>query len=252
MKPQYSLLIIIGLVLLGCHTNKKSIFSEPKVVLETVDLVITQVSENTFIHTSFLDLKDHGKYPCNGMIVRHNNETIIFDTTVNDRTSEELIDWVKDTLNCKINAVIPTHFHEDNLGGLNAFDSHEIPSYALDKTIYLAKKNKVTAPKNAFENELELKVGNEKVMAKFFGEGHTVDNVVGYFPSEKILFGGCLVKALDAGQGNLADANVSAWSESVEKVKEAYPKVRIVIPGHGEFGDKELLDYTINLFKTEQ
>jgi len=32
-------------------------------------------------------------------------------------------------------------------------------------------------------------------------------------------------------------------------VKEKYPKVKTVIPGHGQTGGIELLDYTINLFK---
>jgi hypothetical protein len=40
-------------------------------------------------------------------------------------------------------------------------------------------------------------------LTKFFGEGHTKDNVVAYFLSEKILFGGCLLKELEASKGYL-------------------------------------------------
>jgi len=47
----------------------------------------------------------------------------------------------------------------------------------------------------------------------------------------------------------LGDANVSAWSGTVEKVKKEYPNVKIVVPGHGDYGDGRLLDYTIILFK---
>jgi metallo-beta-lactamase class B len=137
------------------------------------------------------------------------------------------------------------------LGGLKAFNDNGIPSYASFKTIELAKENHLVAPKNGFNESLVLKVGDENVLVKFFGEGHTKDNVVGYFPSEKILFGGCLIKAVDASKGYLGDANVLEWSNTVERVKKEYPNAKIIIPGHGAFGNTRLLDYTITLFKTE-
>lgn len=174
-----------------------------------------------------------------------------FDTPTNDKSSEELIQWINGTLHSKINAVIATHFHDDSLGGLQAFHIHNIPSYSYSKTIELAKENHFVVPESGFNDFLTLNVGNEKVIAKFFGEGHTKDNSVVYFPKEKILFGGCLLKELEAGKGYLGDANVPAWSATVEKVKREYPDVKIVVPGHGEYGDRRLLDYTINLFKSE-
>ena len=77
-------------------------------------------------------------------------------------------------------------------------------------------------------------------------------NVVSYFPKENILFGGCLIKELQATKGYLGDANVGEWSSTVEKVKQQYPNVKIVIPGHGKIGGKDLLDFTIKLFETNQ
>ncbi len=73
--------------------------------------------------------------------------------------------------------------------------------------------------------------------------------MVGYFPKEKAMFGGCLIKEMNATKGYLGDANVKTWSATVEKVKAKYPDAKIVIPGHGEIGGEELLDYTIKLFK---
>jgi len=92
-------------------------------------------------------------------------------------------------------------------------------------------------------------VGNKKVYAKFFGEGHTADNIIGYYPNDEILFGGCLIKQLGAKKGNLADANTSKWSKTVQKVKIKYPQIKTVIPGHGEPGGIDLFDYTIRLFE---
>src|SRR5690606_10460180 len=101
-------------------------------------------------------------------------------------------------------------------------------------------------PQNGFDSFLELKIGNEKVTAEYFGEGHTKDNVIGYYPKEKAMFGGCLLKENGAGKGNLEDANESAWTQTVNNIFRKYPKssIKIVVPGHGRTGGNELLDYT--------
>lgn len=242
--------ILFSFTFLSCNSQKKDNF-KAKEIYKSDNLTITQISENSFIHTSFKQTNDFGNVPCNGLIVRDNNETIVFDTPVNNTISEELIKWINDILHSKINAIIPTHFHDDCLGGLEAFHNHNIPSYAYIKTVELAKENNFTIPKNSFNDSVILKVGDKETITKFFGEGHTKDNVVGYFPSENILFGGCLLKELGASEGYLGDANISAWSNTVEKVKREYPDVKIIVPGHGKYGNHELLDYTIKLFKTQ-
>ncbi len=242
------LIILIFITNLNCSSQKRSAF-QPKEVYTSEDLIIIQISENSYQHTSFLQTQDFGKVPCNGLIVSNNKETIVFDTPTNDTSSEELIKWINGTLHSKINAIIPTHFHNDCLAGLQAFHNNNIPSYAYSKTIEFANENNFVVPKNSFNDALVLNVGHEKIIVKFFGEGHTKDNVVGYFPSENILFGGCLIKELDAGKGYLGDSNVANWSSTVETIKREYPNVQIVVPGHGKFGNKELLDYTIKLFK---
>jgi metallo-beta-lactamase class B len=251
MKVFINILFIIatGIINIQCSAQKVAAF-KPKEVYKSNDLIITQISRNSYEHTSFKQTNDFGNVPCNGLIVSNSNEAIVFDTPTNNKSSEELITWIKETLHCKINAIIPTHFHDDCLGGLKAFDENNIPSFAYFKTIELAKENNFVVPKNSFSDSLILKVGDAKIIAKFFGEGHTKDNVVGYFPSENIMFGGCLIKELKAGKGYLGDANIAAWSGTVESIKKAFPDVKTIVPGHGAFGNKKLLDYTIKLFKT--
>jgi metallo-beta-lactamase class B len=243
------LIIVIAITSINCSAQNQDAF-KPREVYRSNDLVITQLTQNSFEHTSFKQTNDFGYVPCNGLIITNSKEAIVFDTPTNNESAGELITWINETLHCKINAVIPTHFHDDCLGGLKAFDEHEIPSYAYFKTIELAKEQNFVVPGNSFTDSIILKVGTENIIAKFFGEGHTVDNVVGYFPAENILFGGCLIKELKASKGYLGDANVADWSRTVEKVKKEYPYVKIIVPGHGAFGNKKLLDYTIKLFRT--
>lgn len=220
-------------------------------IYQSESLQIEQISPNTFVHISFLNTNDFGKVACNGMIVINEGEALVFDTPANDEASLELINWLENDQKAKIKGVVATHFHWDCVGGLNEFHSKGIPSYASDETIALAKSAGYPSPKNGFKKKLTLKAGDLVVINQFLGEGHTKDNFVAYVPSDKVLFGGCMIKELGAGNGNLEDANVGAWSATVSKVKSTFPEILLVIPGHGKVGGEELLDYTVELFEKQ-
>lgn len=80
---KYFLIIIFSTAITNCSSTKTLVF-KPKEIYRTNNLIITQISENTFIHTSYLQTNDFGNVPCNGLIVRDSNEAIIFDTPTND------------------------------------------------------------------------------------------------------------------------------------------------------------------------
>ncbi|MCB0371502.1 MAG: subclass B1 metallo-beta-lactamase [Muricauda sp.] len=234
--------VLALLFLLGCKSE------ELQLGYETDTLKIVGVTEHTYQHISYLQTDSFGKVACNGMIVMDGKEAIVLDTPVNNTVSEELINWLEKQ-DIEIKAVVATHFHDDCLGGLKAFHNKQIPSYALDKTIELARKEEATVPKNNFSKTMELEVDTKKLLLDYAGEGHTKDNIIGYFPSERVMFGGCLIKSVGAGKGYLGDANVEEWPKTVTNIKSKYKDMAIVVPGHGNSGNVELLDYTITLFK---
>ena len=248
----FLMLLLLTIALIPQAARSQSSASRPaKIVYQSDGLTIAQLTESVYVHTSFLRSDEYGKVPCNGMIVASDNEAVIFDTPPDGRSSAELISWLQENRHYKINGVIATHFHEDCVGGLDEFHKNTIATYATTKTIELVKEHGFDVPSNGFKDSLTLIAGGKKVHARFFGEGHTRDNIVGYFPADKVLFGGCLIKELDASKGNLADANVHDWSATVSKLKRTYPDVDIVIPGHGSAGNRALLDYTIKLFQNK-
>jgi len=244
-----SKLLLIGLCISLFAISASYAQSGPSEVYQSHTLKVNALTTSTYVHISYLQTNSFGRVACNGMIVVNKKEAIIFDTPANDSTSYELIDFVENKLKCKIKAVVINHFHEDCLGGLRAFHARGVASYASNKTIELAGRDNVILPQNGFDTSLILNVGNQKVINTFFGEGHTRDNIVSYFPAEQVLFGGCLIKELNAGKGNLADANTSEWANTVAKVAAAYPRIQYVVPGHGKPGDQKLLTYTIQLFQ---
>lgn len=243
-----NLRFLLGLLLFGLIGN--SLFAQQNsLVYQSENLQIEQVSEHVFIHVSYLQTQDFGKVACNGMLVLNGNEALIFDTPTSNEVSDELIRWIEVEKRARVKAVLATHFHDDCLGGLEAFHAHEIPSFGSEKTIDLAQKAGEAVPQQSFSEELIQELGDIKVVSKYFGEGHTRDNVVVYVPSERVLFGGCLIKEMNASVGYLGDANVGTWAETVRGVKAGFGDIQKVIPGHGKAGGEELLDYTIGLFE---
>lgn len=239
------ILLALSVIFFNYKSNSQALYS-----FESETLKIKQVSNHVFIHISYIETNDFGKVACNGMVYFNEDEAIVFDTPIDNNSSKELINWIEKKQKKKVIAVVVTHFHNDCLGGLQQFHDNGTKSYANNATIKLVKQdNKKALPEHGFENKIEIKVGATSVFAQFFGEGHTVDNIVGYIPDEKTLFGGCLIKSVKANKGNLEDANTAEWSETVEKIKKEIPDLKIVIPGHGKYGDTELLDYTVQLFK---
>ncbi len=223
----------------------------PREVYSSDHLVVVQHAEGSWQHISYKQTNDFGNVSCNGLVVRSADQVVVFDTPTTDSSALELITWITTALRCSIVAVVPTHFHDDCLGGLQAFHDRGIPSHGNESTIELARSAGTAVPQRSFRDSLRLRFGADSVQVLFLGEGHTRDNVVGYFAPDAVLFGGCLIKEVDASKGYLADANVDAWSSTVERVRTTFPNAHIVIPGHGEPGGTELLDYTIRLFRSK-
>ena len=220
-------------------------------VYESENLIVLKLSQHIYQHISFLNTDDFGKVACNGMLVINNHKGVVFDTPTDNISSLELIKFVTKKLKTDITAVIPTHFHEDCIGGIANFVDNGIPVYANNKTMVLlnTEKSNFTKHIQEFNGKLSLHVGGKKVYAEYFGEGHTKDNIIGYFPEDEAIFGGCLIKEENAGKGYLGDANTAEWPATVQNIKLKYPATKIVIPGHGKYGGMALLDYTIQLFQ---
>jgi metallo-beta-lactamase class B len=215
------------------------------------DLEIVALNSRTLIHTSYMPTESFGRVPCNGLIYVNGKEAVFMDAPHNDSLSKALLDWFHIAYpNVEIKAIVVEHFHNDCLGGLQEFHDRGIRSYAHKLTPALAKAAGSPVPYRTFDDELKIRVGGGKVVCRYFGEAHAKDNVISWLPDEKILFGGCMIKEDGAGKGYLGDANVAEWSNTVGRIREEFGKqVKIVVPGHGEHGGVELLDYTINLFK---
>ncbi|MBN1413003.1 MAG: hypothetical protein JW969_19345 [Spirochaetales bacterium] len=147
-----------------------------------------------------------------------------------------------------------THYHQDNLGGINFLKKAGIKVVSTPLTKKLASKTGFIIDYPEIDTAVwNYCLGDRKIEIFCPGAGHTIDNIVVWIEDEKVLFGGCLIKALRAkNPGNINDADLEQWPASVNNLISRYKKIKTVIPGHLEHGGTELLTHTLELLKNRE
>ncbi|MGC9471891.1 MAG: subclass B1 metallo-beta-lactamase [Bacteroidales bacterium] len=214
------------------------------------DIFLIPLGDSVYIHETWHETPQTGRFPSNGMIVIRNGEAVMIDTPMDNDKTERLTKYVDENLGARVTLFIAGHFHDDNIGGLDYLHRIGVRSLALDLTVKKCRELGLPVPVRSFSDSLLVPFNGELLMCRFFGPGHSFDNITVWFPQRKILFGGCLIRSADAkGLGNLSDAVVEEWDTTLGKILKTYPDVRIVVPGHGACGGKELLTHTVDLVR---
>jgi metallo-beta-lactamase class B len=212
------------------------------------DIHLDQIHDSVYLHLTWDTLDSFGRFSSNGIVLIKNGEALMIDTPMDNGKTEILVNYIKDSLKANVKMLLIGHYHDDCLGGLKYLHGLNVKSVANIRTAEKCKELGLPVPSETFDKSLELNFNGEKIVCNFFGGGHTPDNITVWIPARRILFGGCLVKSYDSKNlGNIADAVISDWADTVSKLKETYKDAQIVIPGHGKVGGTELLTHTIEL-----
>lgn len=248
MLKLINVLIIVALVLIFAPASFAQNIS--KKITVNNDLEIIQLTPNVYQHISYAEFAGFGRVKCNGMILTNGDKVFLFDTPPTAQLTRQLVEWIMQTLKLKVVGFVPNHWHRDCIGGLAYLQSIGVESYANQMTIDIAKARSLPVPAHGFKDSLKLQLGNVEINCYYLGAGHSMDNIVVWIPSEKVLFPGCLVKEINAnGLGNTADGDLNAYPQTIEKILCKFPDAKIVIPGHGAFGGIELVRHTKELLK---
>lgn len=210
------------------------------------DIELLKISDNVYIHVSVAEIGGFGNVYSNGMvIIGADNAACLIDTPYEEKQTEVLYEWIRDNLGANILYFVPTHWHKDCMGGIDYLHSMGVKSYANKMTIDIAREHGLTLPQYGFKKAYKKNFAGVEIECFYPGSGHSLDNIVVWLPESKILFGGCLVKDINADDiGNVADGNVIEWPLSLRKVEKRYSDAKIIIPGHGKPGDMRLIDHT--------
>ncbi|MCX7773587.1 MAG: subclass B1 metallo-beta-lactamase [Clostridia bacterium] len=218
---------------------------------DTNDTIVelNKINNSVWVHTTYYDLNG-SLTPSNGLVVLTDTGVVLIDTPWTDKQTESLDKLLKESFNAKIKEAIITHAHVDRIGGAGYLEKKKIPVASLEVVAKMAQKKGFTVPDQVSKGDsVVLNIDKTDFELYYPGEGHTADNTVVWIDKYKVLFGGCLIKEHGANNlGSIGEANLDMWPQSIQAVKDKYPQAEIVVPGHGQWGDASLIDYTLELF----
>ncbi len=217
-------------------------------------VTLSKIADNIWVHTTNYTLPGQKPISSNGLVVVEGEEVTLVDGAWGELATLSLIEKVRSETGKPVTKMIVTHHHADRTAGVDAAEWQGVKIFTHPDTPVLAARAGYPAPNTSVAAlkapKSRTKVGSLEVA--YPGHGHASDNLVVYAPSAGILYGGCAVRGSGvASLGNIEDADLSKWSESLQWVKATYPKAKVVVPGHGQGANLSLIDGTLALIRAE-
>ncbi|MGH9645325.1 MAG: subclass B2 metallo-beta-lactamase [Bryobacteraceae bacterium] len=165
-----------------------------------------------------------------------------------------------------IREVIDTNYNLDRAGGNAYFKSigarivsttltHDLLQREWATMVEHAKEsfpgypdNPLVLPDTTHPGDFELQGG--RIRCIYLGPSHAPDDIFVYFPEEKVLYGGCILKEQ---LGNLALANLVEYPKTLQKLKRLDLGYTTIIAGHwSPIHGPELVDQNLRLLELNQ
>jgi glyoxylase-like metal-dependent hydrolase (beta-lactamase superfamily II) len=212
-------------------------------------------------------------WPANSLLVEMADRTLVLvGTPYTPEATQRLLTWARSRFGERRIVAINNGFHVDNLGGNSALRAANIPVYGSDLTVSLLRERGEKTRQHILEmigiraapayaehatipyvppdhvfpitGGLVLKFGTEEVQVIYPGPSQAPDKVVVFFPSRGLLYGGCMILSGNK-VGNIADADLESWPRAVRTLAEL--PATVVIPGHGDRLDPNLIQNTLDV-----
>jgi metallo-beta-lactamase class B len=210
-------------------------------------LKISHLTGDFYVFTTYNYYKGN-RIPANGMYVVTNNGVIMIDSPWDTTQFQPLLDSIKLRHNKEVVVCIATHFHEDRTGGLEYYSQQSIKTYTTLQTDELSSKRGMKRAKFLIDKDTVITVGQYSFQTFYPGKGHAPDNIVIWFEKEKVLYGGCLIKSVeDNTLGNLSDASINDYAETIRNVQRKCRRPKYVITGHNDWTSTRSLQHTLKM-----
>ncbi|MCX2573343.1 BlaB/IND/MUS family subclass B1 metallo-beta-lactamase [Pedobacter sandarakinus] len=218
---------------------------------QTPRIKIKPITENLYVFTTY-STYDGNVTDANGMYLVTQKGIVVIDAPWEKEDLQPFMDSLSAKHQEKIMLNIATHAHEDRAGGIAFFKANGIKTYTSKKTDAILKANHKPRAQFTFSNDTTFSIGGRKISTYYAGSGHTSDNIVIWFEKQKVLFGGCLIKSVQASDlGNIAEANLAEWPKTLKQLDIKYPVIKALVTGHQAWGGKESLYHTLTLLENK-
>lgn len=216
---------------------------------EQTKLKIAHLTGDFYIYTTY-NTYEESQVPANGMYLLTEQGAVMFDTPWDTTQFQPLLDSIKVKHHQIVTLCIATHWHSDKTAGLEYYRQQGIKTFTTVLTDELCKRNNKKRAEFLMTNDTVFHIGQYSFETYYPGEGHTADNIVIWFKKEKILYGGCLIKGVDAKDlGYLGDANVMEYASTLKKVQKKCRRPKFIIIAHSDWKNKNSLRHSLRLAK---
>lgn len=242
------LALMLVLPLCACSVPVAGSDSAVGEAIEEDGMTLTKIGVHSWVFTSYYAIQG-SPVPANGMLIATREGFVMVNTPWTDEQTEALLKWIDNHFGKKVVLALFTHAHIDCIGGIKEMQNEGIRSISTKLTAEAAEKNGFAEPEIGIEKEIQsFNVGGVRFETYYPGKAHTADNITVWIPEDKVLYGGCMIKSADAANlGDTADADLGSWPSALDAVKKRYPDAEIIVPGHGAWGNMDLLDHTAKL-----
>lgn len=237
------LLLLIGLAWGSAYAQ------ESKPVIST-----THLNGNYYVYTSQGKPDDKNYFPANGLYVLTPEGVILIDTPWDEDQTRQLADTLEKKHHQKMAMCVVTHHHADRTAGLDWLRKKGVKTYSSLLTHSLCEGGDEKQAQYTFKGDTTLTLGNVTLQTYYPGAGHSLDNLVVWFPNDKVLFGGCLIRSFEAKSNpEVPGSDSAAWAQATKKLFTRYGDAAFVIPGHqGWEGGTAMLSHTMIVLSRNQ
>ncbi len=201
----------------------------------------------------------------NSLVYVGRRHVTVIGATWSPAIARQLGERIRAITSLPIAEVVNTNYHPDRAGG-NAYfreigadviatrRTHDLMKFDWDRVIRWTQRGvpdypsiPPVLPNVVKRGDFRLQKGRIRVF--HIGESHTPDGVFVYFPDERVLYGGCILKER---LGNLEFANLAEYPKTLQRLRARKLPIDTIVAGHWTpLHGPELVDQYLELLKAE-
>jgi metallo-beta-lactamase class B len=251
-KKNYKLFIrVIQTLILLFVFYSSSLYAD-----ESPKVILSRLTDSIYIAEDYYLAKE------NSVIYIGESFVTVVGATWTPSTAKKLAYEVAKITDKPIKEVINTNQDLDRVGGNSYFKSigskiiatkltHDLLAKNGKRSVELARKEsdypsiKIVLPDTVFEGDFTLQGGS--IRGIYLGPSHKPDDIFVYFPKEKVLYAGCILKEQI---GNTDGADLVEYPKTLQKLKDLKLPIVTIISGHmSPIHGPELIDQFLNMLK---